>query len=290
LNNFDLEKYVIGKNGYKVANVNGHKIFYSESKNKEKKHVLFIHGIGASLVGWRDIPDALSENFHTISVDLIGFGGSEKPTTTDYSIKGFSRFILDFLQAIDVKDEKVCIVGHSLGGYIALQFAFENKDLVEKVVLVDPSGKLDGPTPLLSSYRDAANEPNPILKYEKLKKVFEGMYSLSSALLPMVVGMFLDTIEKPGALYAFNYAFDDSTGKGIGSDRLKIIEDTPCLIIWGANDNWISPKEYAEKFLLDLPNARLEIIPDAGHAPFIEKTAIVYERIRTFLTYDKLDR
>ena len=283
MNKFDLEKYAIGKNEYKVANVNGHKIFYSESKNKEKKHVLFIHGIGASLVGWRDIPDALSEHFHTISVDLIGFGGSEKPTTADYSIKGFSGFIFDFLQAIDVKD-KICIVGHSLGGYIALQFAFENKDLVEKLVLVDPSGKLDGPTPLLSSYRDAANEPNPILKYEKLKKVFEGMYSLSSALLPMVVGIFLDTIEKPGALYAFNYAFDDSTGKGIGSDRLKVIEDIPCLIIWGANDNLISPKEYAEKFLRDLPNARLEIIPDAGHAPFIEKTAIVYEKIRTFLT------
>ena len=278
-----MEKYAIGKNEYKVANVNGHKIFYSESKNKEKKHVLFIHGIGASVVGWRDIPDALSEHFHTISVDLIGFGGSEKPTTADYSIKGFSGFIFDFLQAIDVKD-KICIVGHSLGGYIALQFAFENKDLVEKLVLVDPSGKLDGPTPLLSSYRDAANEPIPILKYEKLKKVFEGMYSLSSALLPMVVGIFLDTIEKPGALYAFNYAFDDSTGKGIGSDRLKVIEDIPCLIIWGANDNLISPKEYAEKFLRDLPNARLEIIPDAGHAPFIEKTAIVYEKIRTFLT------
>jgi 2-hydroxy-6-oxonona-2,4-dienedioate hydrolase len=285
-----LEKYVIGKNKYKVANVNGHNIFYSESNNKEKKRVLFIHGIGASLVGWRDIPDALSEHFHTISVDLIGFGGSEKPNTADYSIKGFSKFIFDFLQAINVKDEKICIVGHSLGGYIALQFAFENKDLVEKLVLVDPSGKLDGPTPLLSSYRDAANEPNPILKYEKLKKVFEGMYSLSSALLPMVVGIFLDTIEKPGALYAFNYAFDDSTGKGIGSDQLKVIEDVPCLIIWGANDNWISPKGYAKKFLQDLPNARLEIIPDAGHAPFIEKTAIVYERIRTFLTYDKLDR
>ena len=106
----------------------------------------------------------------------------------------------------------------------------------------------------------------------------------------MVVGIFLDTIEKTGALYAFNYAFDDGPGKGIGSDQLKTIEDVPCLIIWGANDNLISRREYAEKFLRDLLNARLEIIPDAGHAPFIEKTAIVYERIRTFLTYDKLDR
>ena len=98
----------------------------------------------------------------------------------------------------------------------------------------------------------------------------------------MVVGIFLDTIEKPGALYAFNYAFDDSPRNRIGSDRLKVIEDVPCLILWDANDNWISLKEYAEKFLRDLPNARLVIIPDAGHAPFIEKTAIVYKRSVTF--------
>src|SRR5690242_21687368 len=107
------------------------------------------------------------------------------------------------------------------------------------------------PTPLLSAYRDAANEPIPILKYEKLKKVFESMYSLSSVLLPLVVGIFLDIIEKPGALYAFIYAFDDSTGIAIGSDRLKVIEDVTCLIIWGANDNWISRNGFAEKFLQD---------------------------------------
>jgi pimeloyl-ACP methyl ester carboxylesterase len=112
------------------------------------------------------------------------------------------------------------------------------------------------------------------------------MYSLSSSLLPMVVGIFLDTIEKPGALYAFNYAFDD-TGKGIGSDQLKVIEDIPCLIIWSTNDNLISPKKYAEKFLCDLPIAHLEIIPDSGHAAFIEKTVMMYERIHTFITHHK---
>ena len=187
---------MIGKNEYKVANVNGHKIFYSESKNKEKKkHVLFIHGIGASLVGWRDIPDALSEHFHTISVDLIGFGGSEKPTTADYSIKGFSRFIFDFLQAIDLKDEKICIVGHSLGGYIALQFATENKDLIEKLVLVDPSGKLDGPTPLLSAYRDAANEAIPILKYEKLKRYLRACTHYPPLCFPWLSEYFLISLK-----------------------------------------------------------------------------------------------
>lgn len=86
----------------------------------------------------------MSEYFHTISVDLIGFGGSDKPKTADYTIKGFSKFILHFLQAIGIVNEKIYIVGHSLGGYIALQFAIENQSLVEKLVVVDPSGKLNG--------------------------------------------------------------------------------------------------------------------------------------------------
>jgi pimeloyl-ACP methyl ester carboxylesterase len=283
MNDVDLDKYKIEKNEVKIIKVNGYNILYSESKNTNLKHVLFIHGLGASLLGWRDIPDALSEHFHTISVDLLGFGGSDKPETTDYTIKGFSKFIMDFLEAIGLINEKICIVGHSLGGYIALQFAIENKSLVEKLVLVDPSGKLSAPTQLLSSYREAANEPNPVFKYDKLKRVFENMYALSSSLLPMVVGVFLDTIEKPYALRAFNSAFDDSTGKEIGSDELKKI-NVPCLILWGEYDNLIPLKEYAMKFLNDLSNVKLEVIPESGHAPFVEKTSLVYQRIHRFLT------
>jgi pimeloyl-ACP methyl ester carboxylesterase len=68
---------------------------YGDAKNK---HVLFIHGLGASSLAWRDIPDALSKYFHTITVDLIGFGLSNKPETADYTIKGFRKFIVDFLR------------------------------------------------------------------------------------------------------------------------------------------------------------------------------------------------
>jgi hypothetical protein len=103
----------------RTISVNGHTILYSESKNKDKRHVLFIHGLGAASFGWRDIPDALSAQFHTIALDLIGFGGSDKPQDADYTIKGFSKFIMDFLRAIELEDEKItAIIGHSLGCYI----------------------------------------------------------------------------------------------------------------------------------------------------------------------------
>ena len=132
------------------------KILYSESQNRDKKHILFIHGLGASSFAWRDIPDVLSEQIHTIALDLIDFGGSDKPQEADYTIKGFSKFIIDFLRPIRLENEKItAIVGHSLGGYIA-QVGIENKGLLEKMILIGSSGLLHGPTPLLWQYLDAA--------------------------------------------------------------------------------------------------------------------------------------
>ena len=168
-----------------VINLNGADILYNEygmDKNgNNKRHLLFIHGLGSSSIAWRDIPDALSKNFHTIAIDLIGFGGSDKPKTADYTIKGFSRFIEDFLRkGIGIgKNEKICIVGHSLGGYIASEVAIENQDLIEKIILIDSSGMLDGPTPLLKQYLAAATETNPILRYDKRRtcmQVLQGYF------------------------------------------------------------------------------------------------------------------
>ncbi|MGC1930063.1 MAG: alpha/beta fold hydrolase [Candidatus Nitrosopolaris sp.] len=97
-------------------NTKGVGTFYKEYGDRKNKHLLFIHGLGAASLAWRDIPDALSEYFHTITIDLIGFGVSEKPENADYTIKGFSKFIVDFLiERIGIEEDhtKISIVGHS---------------------------------------------------------------------------------------------------------------------------------------------------------------------------------
>ncbi|HET7147275.1 MAG TPA: alpha/beta hydrolase [Candidatus Nitrosopolaris sp.] len=263
--------------------------FYREYGNPKDEHVLFIHGLGASSLAWRDIPDAMSEYFHTITVDLIGFGGSEKPEYADYTIKGFSKFIIDFLIEIIKIEEKehttISIVGHSLGGYIAAQVAIQNKKMINKLVLIDPSGLLEGPTPLLKDFRVAATEVNPVARYEKVKRVLEDLYAGPSRLLPVAVDLFNYTIEKPGAKHAFEAAFDNSTTTQIEPEGFKQIEDIPCFIIWGEKDNLI-PIEYYHRFREELPTAKFETIVDAGHAPFVEKTALIYEKLRTFLMQD----
>ena len=263
---------------------NNIKMRYLESKQGDHisdRHILFIHGLGSSADRWLDIPDAISMYYHTIAVDLIGFGGSDKPTDVNYTIEQFSEFILEFIEKIGLSgdDRKITLVGHSLGGYIAVDFAIRNKGLIEKLVLLDSSGFLKGPTPLLEQYLNAAKYPS----YDSVRNVFEQMVAQPWKVLPIIINIFITRINSPGAKYPFESAYQNSTTTQIDLSRLKSIEDIPTLIIWGKSDNLI-PIEYSEPFKQVFKNYRVEMIEDAGHAPFVEKPAIICEILHSFLS------
>jgi 2-hydroxy-6-oxonona-2,4-dienedioate hydrolase len=258
--------------------INGSNIRYKEFGNRSAtpKHLLFIHGLGSSSDRWIDIPEAFSNHYHTISVDLIGFGGSDAPDL-DYTINAFRKFVLDFMGSIQIDDGKTTIIGHSLGGYIAAEIAIENRSMVNSLVLIDSSGMLDGPTPLLNEYLAAAISASP----ERIKRVFEQLVAQSWRVFPILIDVFIHRINRPGAKHAFESAFINSTNTQIGLERLKGIQDVSTLIIWGKNDNMI-PLEHSKLFERAIKNSSLEIVDDAGHAPFVEKPAIVTEILHEF--------
>jgi pimeloyl-ACP methyl ester carboxylesterase len=150
--------------------------------------------------------------------------------------------------------------------------------------LIDSSGLLEKPTPLLEQYLDAAMEIELKSREEKLGKVLGNMYADPSYMPPIVVKKFDEIITKEGARYAFEKAFHNSTTTQIDSQGFKQIQDIPSLIIWGAMDKLI-PIEYYDKFKEKdkLPGAKYERIEGVGHAPFVERTALIYDRLRTFL-------
>jgi pimeloyl-ACP methyl ester carboxylesterase len=260
----------------------------SGGKTQQQHHVLFIHGLGSSADRWLDIPDALSiAGLHTIAMDLPGFGLSDKPEDTDYTIEQFVRFVADFIQQVGLaKDKefsssKTSIVGHSLGGYIAAQLAVEHPELVDKLVLIDTSGMLDGPTPLLQQYLDAAMSPTK----ESVRAVFEQLVADPIRIPDALVDGFIYRISQPGAKHAFKSAFDNSVYSQIGTDRLKQIggdNKIPVLIIWGMQDKLI-PLNYFKILHEAIEGSKVEIVEDAGHAPFAEKPAIVCELLHRFL-------
>jgi pimeloyl-ACP methyl ester carboxylesterase len=266
----------------KNVNVNGFEIFYKEYGENNTKHVLFLHGLGSSSITWGDIPETLSETFHTMAVDLIGFGRSDKPKA-DYTIPYFGKFIKDFLRQIGIKDnDKITIIGHSLGGYIALDYALENKEQADNLVLIDSSGMLSKPTELLERYKEAALEPKFFERLKLLNRVFEDMLADSSRHMPSKAIGFMQIIQQPGAEKAFESAYERSTKVMLDLQRLKQIKNIPCLILWGKDDKLIYPSD-AQKFKDVLNDANIELIDNAGHSPHAEKPTITYEKIKTFL-------
>ena len=280
------------------VNVNGLKMRYLEASNVlgaadgssaatashdagEKHHVLFIHGLGSSADRWLDIPDALSLlGLHSIALDLPGFGLSDKPEGMDYSIRIFVEVVADFIRRIGMQEGKISIVGHSLGGYIAAQLAAEHGDRVDRLVLIDTSGRLDGPTPLLQQYLDAAMNPSK----KAVRAVFEQLVADPIRIPEALVDGFIYRISQAGAKHAFKSAYDNSVNTQIGAGRLKQIGDSkiPTLILWGRQDRLIPP-EYFRAFQESIRGSNVVIVEDAGHAPFAEKPAIVCELLHKFL-------
>ncbi len=261
------------------ANLDGLKIRYLESGKGNERHILFIHGLGSSSDMWLGIPDALSANFHTIALDLPGFGKSSKPVTMNYTIQNFRENIVDFINNLGINDGKTSIVGHSLGGYIAAEVTIGNKNLVERLVLIDSSGMLKKPTPLLEEYLQVAMNPTT----DKVRKVFEQMVANPTRIPSKLVEGFIARINLPNAKYAFKSTLENSANTQIGLGRLKLIENIPTLILWGIKDKVI-PTKHSELFKEAIMNSRIEIIQDAGHAPFAEKPDRVCEILRNFLT------
>ena len=108
--------------------------------------LLLIHGIGDSSDTWRPVVDQLAAHYTVIAPDLLGHGRSEKPRA-DYTIAGFANGMRDLLTMLEV--ERVTVVGHSLGGGVAAQFAYQFPERCERLVLVGSGGIGRTVSPLL---------------------------------------------------------------------------------------------------------------------------------------------
>ena len=268
------------------------KIRYLESENgggNNQKNILFIHGLGSSAERWLDIPEALSLYFHTVAIDLPGFGGSDKPSDMEYTIDAFSEIIREFMRRIGIGEReggsntaRTTLVGHSLGGYIASNIAAspENNYFLEKLVLVDSSGNLEKPTPILEEYLDAAMNPSK----EKVRKVFEQMVENPLLISDALVQGFIYRINDPNSKHAFESSLRNSANTQIGIKNLNKIGEKgiPTLIIWGMHDRVI-PTEHSQIFKEAIRDSDVTIIPRTGHAPFTEKPALVCEHLHKFL-------
>jgi pimeloyl-ACP methyl ester carboxylesterase len=237
--------------------------------------LLLIHGIGDSSQTWTDILPVLAERHTVIAPDLLGHGASAKPRA-DYSIAAYACGMRDLLTVLGV--ERVSVVGHSLGGGVAMQFAYQFPERCERLILVGAAGMGRQVHP---AFRLAAGPGATVGLTMLTTPGVRAAVRLGTPLLRLARGGGLG----PDLDYALDRYRDlaDSTarraflrtiragvdlrGQAITMlDRSYLARHLPVLIIWGSRDG-IIPIEHARTAHAALPGSRLEIFEGAGHFP-----------------------
>jgi pimeloyl-ACP methyl ester carboxylesterase len=251
--------------------------------------LLLVHGMAGSSENWRCVIEPLAQRHTVIAPDLPGHGLSPGGPG-DYSLGSLAAGLRDLLLVLG--HDRATLVGHSLGGGIAMQFAYQFPEMVERLVLVSSGGL--GP------------EVSPILRAAALPgaDLFIGATASAGQRIGGVIGRGLSAIGmKPGAdvaevargyaslaeprrrkafLATLRSVVDTEGQRVAAADRLYLAEEVPLLIAWGARDP-IIPARHGEDAHRALPGSRLEIFDDAGHMPQIEQPGHFIAVLERFL-------
>jgi pimeloyl-ACP methyl ester carboxylesterase len=268
--------------------LHGHRVAYRRAGSGPV--IVLLHGITSSSATWGRVMPYLADRFTVVAPDFLGHGESAKPRG-DYSLGAHASGIRDLLVALG--HERATFVGHSLGGGVAMQLAYQFPERCERLVLVDSGGLGREISPLLR----AASLPGaelllPLLADRRLIGGGRGVGNLLSR-----VGLRLTTdldeiarghasLTDPGTRSAFVHTLRtlvEPGGQRIdASDRLYLAGHVPFLLIWGARDR-IIPVEHGHRANARVPGSRLEIFPEAGHFPQVDNPERFLDVLRDFL-------
>src|SRR5215216_7840492 len=250
-------------------------IRYLDDGPPDGKVLILLHGLGASAERWSRVIPTLSTDYRVIAPDIIGFGYSDKPAV-EYTMDFFVESLRSFLDNLGIS--KASIIGSSLGGHIASEFAIRFNHMVEKLVLVSPAGMMRNSNPTLDRYIMVALYP----EYQRVYETFREMVYDPNAINQEILMDFVNRMNLPNAKYAFI-----STLLGIRyapdlRGRLSSIT-APTLLMWGENDTTIPLAEYANQYN-GIPNMEeLVVIKKCGHIAPIEKPATFNRIVLRFL-------
>ena len=271
----------------RTATVHGRSVSYLEAGSGPL--LLLVHGIAGNAENWRSVIEPLALRHTVIAPDFPGHGRSA-PGGGDYSLGSLASGLRDLLLALD--RESATLVGHSLGGGVALQFTYQFPEMVERLVLVSSGGLGPDVSPILR----AAALPGADL----FIAATAGVGSQVGSVLGRGLGLVglrpsadvaevargyasLTDRERRRAFLATLRAVVGTEGQRVSAgDRLYLADALPVLIVWGERDT-IIPVSHAEAARETLPGSRLEIFDDVGHMPQLEAPGRFVAALERFL-------
>lgn len=253
--------------------LDGEELYYlSAGERNAGEAVLLLHGFGGSSVDWRETLNSLSAaGYQAYAVDLLGLGLSEKSLDHDLSHPAQAARLFAFLDAHQITAAH--IVGHDMGGNIALHMAQSQPERVQSLVLVAPA----------LQYSATASLPTKLLELGFIQRWGRvlirwilpasseiNLYSaanLDEAITPQLIADYGRAYQTPNWDLAIMALARDVNHNALPAPLETL--STPVLLIWGAADRWIAPAE-GEKLAEQIPNARLILLEEVGHLPMHE--------------------
>lgn len=237
---------------------------------KGKKIVLFLHGWGGSINSWRKIEPILKEqlnlnSYKLIFLDLPGFGNSQEPKGI-WGIKEYSEFLKKFIKKINKNKKPVILIAHSFGGQIATYFAILYRDLLEKLILIDPA--------CIRKESVKSKIINLIFKNKKFQKIKK---------IPFLKNLYYKFFASKDYTLASNKMkkIMKRILKEDLEDLLKTLE-VKTFLIWGEKDN-ITPVNYGLKIKKLLKSSQIFFIKNSKHSPHIENPKACANLILKFI-------
>ncbi len=260
--------------GVQFATLHGYKRAYRMAGSGPA--VLLLHGIGDNSLAWEPLFAELSEKFTVIAPDFLGHGFSDRPRA-DYSVPSFANGMRDLLTYLDI--ERVTVVGHSLGGGVAGQFAYQYPELVERLVLVSTGGVTKDVNPVLRALTLPFSEF--VLGAISIPGVFPAFSAAARTLKTFVpsplfsdnneIVRVLERMPEEGSAEVFARTLRsavDWRGQVVTMlDRCYLNAGIPTLIVWGSDDQVI-PVAHAHMLHSAMPGSQMVIFDGAGHFPF----------------------
>jgi pimeloyl-ACP methyl ester carboxylesterase len=254
--------------------------------------ILLIHGIGDNSTTWGTVQSKLAQRFTVIAPDLLGHGQSDKPRA-DYSVAAYANGMRDLLSVLDV--ERVTVVGHSLGGGVAMQFAYQFPQLVDRLILVGAGGVTkDVNVALRIASMPMGTEALALLRLPLVLPALQVVGRVGGAVfgstglgrdLPDVLRILAD-LPEPTASSAFARtlrAVVDWRGQVVTMlDRCYLTESVPVQLIWGSQDSVI-PVSHAQMAHSAMPGSLLEVFDGSGHFPFHDDPDRFVECVEKFI-------
>jgi pimeloyl-ACP methyl ester carboxylesterase len=254
--------------------------------------ILLIHGIGDNSTTWSTVQSKLAQRFTVIAPDLLGHGQSDKPRA-DYSVAAYANGMRDLLSVLDV--ERVTVVGHSLGGGVAMQFAYQFPQLVDRLILVGAGGVTkDVNIALRIASLPMGTEALALLRLPLVLPALQVVGRVGGAMfgstglgrdLPDVLRILAD-LPEPNASSAFARtlrAVVDWRGQVVTMlDRCYLTESVPVQLIWGSQDSVI-PVDHALMAHSAMPGSVLEVFDGSGHFPFHDDPDRFVESVEKFI-------